>query len=172
MKGRKGQVYSFNSTTIFKVFSCLTINIIPETNNEHSDKPLEVSVSAEEKLYSVVSKSVARRRSKIKIIVEVLQGHCIRLTHHKGLRKKTSLWSLAWTDQGIVYPTDCKAPDIGYLCALHLYSRQPQDWGSQTHSGIGNTNRNWWNILVYSTALNTSDTTSVVYENLKGSRDN
>lgn len=91
MKGRKGQVYSSNSTTIFKVFSCLTINITPETNNEHSDKTLEVSVSTEEKLYSVVSKSVARRRSKIKIIVKILQGHCIRLTHHKGLIKENNL---------------------------------------------------------------------------------
>lgn len=36
-KGRKGQAYSSNSTTIFKVFSCLTINVTPETNNEHSD---------------------------------------------------------------------------------------------------------------------------------------
>lgn len=51
-------------------------------------KPWKWVWAAEEKLYSVVSKSVARRRGKIKRIVKIRQGHCIRLTHYKELGKK------------------------------------------------------------------------------------
>lgn len=41
MKGRKGQKQSAsNSTTIFKVFSHLTINITPETFSIHTTRPL------------------------------------------------------------------------------------------------------------------------------------
>lgn len=152
MKGRKGQAYASNTTNhllegftvkvsvaVWEVLSLIT-NITPgaspTTLHLKKQQVFRLSVSRWiEVLFRGAKKSVVKRRSKIWVIVKTLQGHCIRLIHYKGLKKNPPCDT--WPEQTKVSltPLDWRAPGRGFPCALHLYSHQPQDWGS-LHTAI------------------------------------
>ena len=91
IKGRKGQAYSSNSITIFKVFSCLTINITPETNNEHSDKTLEVSVSSQRKAVFSGVKKCSEKEKQDQNNSENTTRPLYQTDPLQGIKEKTSL---------------------------------------------------------------------------------